>query len=125
MKYYKSKYGSSRVKINGLVFDSKAEAERWAELKLLQRVGKISDLRRQVTYTLIPAQPLETPRVYPDGHRRLCESPVAYKADFVYKDEAGVEVVEDVKGMSTTEYVLKRKLMKWLYGIEIKEVRRE
>lgn len=45
-----------------------------------------------------------------------------YVADFVYKDENGEEVVEDVKGMRTKEYIIKRKLMLWQYGIQVREV---
>lgn len=101
-KYYNVKTATS----DGILHDSKKEASRWCELNLLLRAGEISDLRRQVKYELIPKQ---------DGER-----PVYYIADFVYV-ENGKTVVEDVKGVRTKEYKLKRKLMLYFYGIKIKE----
>ena len=88
-------------------FDSKREANRYAELKLLERAGEISDLKLQVPFELIPKQP---------GERS-----VKYIADFVYL-EGGKSVVEDVKGKKTRDYIIKRKLMLWRHGITIKEV---
>ena len=105
------KYHNRKVSINGETFDSRKEANRWAELKLLQRAGKISDLNRQVHYQLIPSQ-------YENGH--LLERGVSYIADFVYKED-GKLVVEDAKGMRTDAYIIKRKLMLSVYGIRIKE----
>jgi len=92
-------------------FDSKKEAERYAELLLLQRAGKISNLQRQVKFELIPAQ-------YRDGKClfRKCE----YIADFVYEQD-GHKVVEDVKGFRTPEYIIKRKLMYYTHGIFVIE----
>ena len=48
-----SKYGNKKIEYNGEVFDSKKEYKRWCELKLLERAGKISDLKRQVKYVLM------------------------------------------------------------------------
>ena len=107
-----SKYGNRKTELDGITFDSAKEARRYAELKLLQRAGKISCLGRQVPYVLIPAQKR-------DG--KVAERAVRYVADFVY-DENGETVVEDVKGTRTKEYVIKRKLMLWEYGIRIREV---
>lgn len=45
-----------------------------------------------------------------------------YEADFIYVDALGIEHVEDAKGFRTREYILKKKLMKAVYGIEIAEV---
>ena len=103
-----AKYGNTKVEIDGMPFDSKREAARWRELRLLERAGEISDLRRQVRYELVPKMP---------GER-----PVDYIADFVYRDKDGNEVVEDVKGVRTPVYVIKRKLMLWRHGIRIREV---
>ena len=104
-----NKYHNQKTNICGITFDSKREAQRYAELCLLQREGKIQGLRRQVAYELIPKQQGE----------RSC----TYKADFVYVDnETGQKVVEDVKGKRTPEYVIKRKLMLWRHGIRISEV---
>lgn len=102
------KYNNARVEVDGMQFDSMREAARWKELRLMERAGEISDLRRQVRYELVPKLP---------GER-----PVDYIADFVYRDKDGNEVVEDVKGVRTPVYVIKRKLMLWRHGIRIREV---
>lgn len=100
------------VKTRG--YDSAKEAERARVLHLLERAGKIRDLREQVKFELIPAQ-------YEGG--KCVERKVEYVADFVYNDCAtGEEIVEDVKGVRTKEYVLKRKMMLYFHGIRIKEV---
>lgn len=54
-----NKYKNKKIEIDGFVFDSKAEAQRWQQLKLLERVGQIGNLRRQVKYVLIPAQKID------------------------------------------------------------------
>ena len=103
----RSKYGARKFKApDGQVFDSVKEYQRWGELRILERAGRISGLQRQVKYELIPKQEGE----------RACN----YVADFVYT-ENGRTVVEDVKGFKTPEYRLKRKLMMWVHGIRIKE----
>lgn len=108
-----NKYRNQKVTVDGITFDSRKEATRWAELKLLERAGRISFLERQAKYVLVPKQ-------VRDG--KVVERPVVYRADFAYKDENGNDVVEDVKGLRTKEYIIKRKLMLWEYGIEVKEV---
>lgn len=105
-----SKYGNIKTTTSdGITHDSIKEANRWCELKLLERAGKIRLLQRQVKYHLIPKQ---------EGEREVC-----YIADFVYQ-ENGKLVVEDVKSPATRtkEYILKRKLMLWVHGIKIKEI---
>lgn len=106
------KYHNRKTRYNGKVFDSRKEAERYAELKLMERAGKITDLRTQVEYLLIPAQ-------YING--KCVERNCRYRADFVYR-QGGELVVEDVKGVRTDVYKIKRKLMLKEYGIQIKEV---
>lgn len=108
-----SKYHSRKVSLDGMTFDSIKEAKRYRDLSLLQRAGEISDLRCQVKYTLVPSQKK------PSGGT---ERPVTYTADFVYKDKDGKEVVEDVKGVRTQQYTIRRKLMLWVHGIEVQEV---
>lgn len=120
------KYHAQKTFFNGIWFDSAREADRYAELLLLQRAGKISDLRLQVKYVLIPAQYEYYERYGKNGKRlkdgkRCIEKECAYIADFVY-EENGKTVVEDVKGMRTKEYLIKRKLMLWVHGIRIMEV---
>lgn len=108
----KSKYNARKVRLDGITFDSKVEAKRYAELLMLERAGAISDLKRQVEFTLIPAQKIDGKCV-----ERACK----YKADFVYT-ENGKRVVEDVKGLKTKDYIIKRKLMLYVHGVRIKEV---
>jgi len=95
------KYGAKPTEVDGIKFPSKREARRYGALKLLEKGGKISALRRQVRYRLVQV--------------------VHYVADFVYIDESGVEVVEDVKGYKTPEYKAKKKLMESQHQIVIRE----
>ena len=106
-----SKYHSTPTEVNGIRFDSKREANRWFELRLLERAGKIEKLKRQVKYLLIPSQ-------YRDG--KCIERECSYLADFVYVKD-GHLVVEDCKGFRTPEYKIKRKLMLQLYDIRLVE----
>lgn len=106
-----SKYHNRKVIVNGEKFDSVKEYNRFRELQLLERAGEISNLRRQVPYLLIPAQ---------YENKKCVERECNYFADFEYY-ENGVKVVEDVKGIRTAEYKIKRKLMLLCYGIRIRE----
>lgn len=106
-----SKYHSTPTEVNGIRFDSKREANRWAELRILERAGKIEKLKRQVKYLLIPSQ-------YRDG--KCIEREASYIADFVYIKD-GHLVVEDCKGFRTPEYKIKKKLMLQLYDIRLVE----
>lgn len=118
-----SKLHNVRTVVDGIAFDSKKEAARYQELRLLEKAGAIQNLRRQVEYTLIPAQ-REPDRIGPKGGRkpgRVIERPCTYRADFVY-EENGQTVVEDVKGVRTEVYRIKRKLMLYTHGIRIREV---
>ena len=120
------KYGNKKASIDGIFFDSKKEARRYAELKLLQRGGVIRNLELQKSFELIPAQYETYARYGKNGKRladgkRCIEKSCVYKADFVYT-ENGQTVVEDTKGMRTKDYIIKRKLMLFIHGIRIKEV---
>lgn len=99
-----NKYRAVRTVVDGRVFDSKREARRYEELKLLERAGLIRDLEIQ------PKFPLEV------NGRRVA----TYRGDFQYW-EGGEFIVEDCKGVRTPIYRLKAKLMFALYGIEIRE----
>lgn len=111
-----SKYHSRKVVVDGIVFDSRKEASRYAELKMLEKSGQIQSLQRQKKYELIPSQ-----YAIVAGKKKCIERPVCYYADFCYI-ENGEEVVEDVKGMKTHEYIIKRKLMLFLHHIRIREI---
>jgi hypothetical protein len=94
------KYAAKRTEVDGISFASRKEARRYSELKLLERAGKIENLRRQVRFALVQT--------------------VVYVADFQYV-ENGETVVEDVKGYRTAEYKRKRRLMKEQHGVEVRE----
>ena len=106
-----SKYKNRKIETPEGKFDSVKEYRRWEELKWMQRAGVISSLKRQVSYTLVPSQKTSSGT----------ERPVKYIADFVYVRD-GKTVVEDVKGVRTAEYIIKRKLMLFIHGIEVREV---
>ena len=121
----RSKYQNRKTVYRGITFDSKDEARRYAELLMLSNAGMISNLRRQVKYELVPTQKLIEPKKDSGGRMKRSEYPVDYIADFVYEKD-GKTVVEDVKCDKTAslpEYVIKRKLMLYLHGIQITEVR--
>lgn len=122
------KYGNRKVTVDGISFDSVREARRYKELKLLLLAGEIIGLQMQVPFELVPAQYEETGEVYSKGPRKgqpkqgkCIEKSVVYVADFVYWQD-GKRIVEDTKGVRTTEYIIKRKLMLHKYGIRIREV---
>lgn len=115
MKAKRNKYNNQKPVFNGQKFDSNRELQRYKILLFLQKSGKIKDLDRQVKFLLIPTQK--------DEKGKLIEREVSYYADFVYTDtETGLFVVEDVKGIRTDAYIIKRKLMYLLYGVQVKEV---
>ena len=124
----KNKYHAKKITVDGETFDSQREYQRWCQLRMLEKAGEIEGLQRQVTYTLIPEQREQSKDVFRRGVKagqpkpgKVLEKAVTYKADFVYF-ERGREVVEDVKGFKTKDYIIKRKLLLWKYGIRIREV---
>ena len=123
-----TKYNATKVTIDGHTFDSKKESNRYTELKLLERSKVISDLRLQVEFELLPNQYITKKRYGKNGKplkdkKMLLERRVVYRADFVYTlNETGETVVEDVKGVRLPEYVLKRKMFLYKYGIPIHEI---
>lgn len=131
MRY--QKYRNRKTVVDGITFDSKKEAKRYQELRILEKAGEITDLRRQVKFVLIPEQREFNGReLYTKGPKKgrfkpgkLIERKVEYIADFVYIED-GQTVVEDVKGYrdggSYKVFVLKRKLMLRVYGIQVKEI---
>jgi len=93
------KYKAQRTTIDGITFDSKAEANRYWELKMLQRAGKIQKLELQPEFELVPGLRWNGKKL----------RTIKYRADFRYIED-GIEIVEDVKGMLTKEYKIKRLL---------------
>ena len=100
------KYHAKATWIDRIFFGSKAEAARYGELKLQERVGLISQLEVHQRFEL-----------HVSGKRVAI-----YIADFTYWDQALHRVVEDVKGVRTPLYKLKKKMLLAEYGIEIREV---
>lgn len=117
-----NKYHARKIRADGQTFDSRKEFKRYRELQTLEAAGRITELRRQVTFELIPTQ-REPDTVGTRGGKRpgkVIERPCRYVADFVYRQN-GETVVEDCKGVRTPEYTIKRKLMLWRYQIRILE----
>lgn len=120
----RSKYGAIRTEVDGIRFASKAEARRWSELRVLERVGEITDLKRQPSFALMAA-------IVEGGLTNINEGRVTgmrivgeFRADFSYR-ERGQLVVEDVKGMRTLALAAwKIRHMKAQYGVEVREIRR-
>jgi len=108
----RSKYGNKKTVTGGLTFDSGRESCRWSQLVLMEKAGEISGLERQITFELIPKQRLKNGK---------CERSLKYILDFRYTDKNGVVIHDDSKGKRTADYVIKRKLMLYVHGIEILE----
>lgn len=112
MAYYRrqkgSKYNAIKTKIDGITFDSKKEAQRYTELKLLERSGLIRSLTLQPRFLLLEK--------YSNGKGEKIRA-IYYVADFEYIDHAGRRVVEDVKSSATATpvYKLKKKLFEKKY----------
>jgi len=123
-----TKYNASKVVYDGITFDSKKECKRYMELKLLERGNVIRDLRLQVEFELLPNQYATEKRYGKNGKplkdkKVLLERRVVYRADFVYiLNETNETVIEDVKGIKLPEYILKRKLFLYRYGVPIHEI---
>ena len=109
----KRKYNNKKIIVDGIKFDSKKEALRYKELKMLEKAGIISNLQRQVNNKGKPKK------------GRLIERECTYYADFVYMQNDNT-IVEDVKGYRDGQaynlFVIKRKLMLYVHGIIIKEL---
>lgn len=108
-----SKYRNVKVEHEGEKFDSKAELRRYLELRILERAGKIFLLQRQPSFDLAPKTKINGKTV-----RAL-----RYIADFGYLNESGCPVIEDVKGVLTAAYKIKRHLMKTINSIDILETK--
>lgn len=127
-KFYK-KYLNKKVTVDGMTFDSMHEYKRYLDLKEMEENGLITDLQRQVKFELIPKQVEVIERYHKRTGARLkdkvrtVEQECSYVADFVYYNKDGEMIVEDAKGLRTSEYVIKRKLMLYLRNIRIHEIK--
>lgn len=100
-----SKYNSIKTEVDGFLFDSRAESYRYTELKLWEKTGEITDLELQPKFPIIV------------NDKKIA----VYIADFRYKHGQEV-IIEDVKGVKTPVYRLKKKLVEAIYSISITEV---
>ena len=108
-----NKYSAQRTALNGIPFDSRREAKRWAELCLLERAGEIADLRRQVPLML---EGRDGPLMTRTGRR------MRLTVDFAYTDlRTGLTIYEDAKGVPTRDYEVRRAVAA-AQGMEIREV---
>lgn len=107
------KYGAQRQTVDGITFDSKKEARRYQELRLLERAGDICDLRRQVVVEL---EGRDGPLLTRTGRR------MKITVDFAYTDlGTGLSVYEDSKGLPTRDYEVRRAVAA-AQGVEVVEV---
>lgn len=110
----RAKYQNKNTTVDGIEFDSKAEASRWCALRLLEKAGAISDLKRQVPFDLVPSVKL--------AGARAAKPAIKYVADFTYV-ERGALVVEDTKSAATaklSDFRMKLHLMKHVHGIDVR-----
>ena len=104
-----NKYHNCKVMVDGIKFDSKAEARRYAELKLMEDTGHIKELKLQPKFELQPKY---------KNSKGQCIRAITYKADFSYIEthsEVGKLIVEDVKGVETKEFKLKKKMLEYKF----------
>lgn len=104
-----NKYKNKITELDGVKFDSKFEAKVWAGLQLQERLGEISDLRRQVKYPLVV------------NDQKVCDLVL----DFVYTTKDGLHVYADAKSEATRKnraYAIKKKLFKAIYSRAITEI---
>ncbi|HDR9036095.1 TPA: DUF1064 domain-containing protein [Burkholderia vietnamiensis] len=106
-----AKYRNQRCEHEGIKFDSRRECARWVELSRQQAAGDISELERQVVFVLAESAVI-------NGRKAPA---LRYIADFVYERD-GKTVIEDVKGVITPEYRIKRHLMA-VRGLQIVEIK--
>lgn len=110
-----NKYRNKKIIVDNIKFESNLEAERYRQLKLLQRAKQISNLRLQVPFLL-----QEGFKKNGKTHRKI-----EYIADFVY-EENGQTVVEDTKGIKTETFKIKQKLFEYKYpDLNLKIITRE
>ncbi len=94
------KYKNKITTVDGLTFHSKGEANRWKELKLLEKAGEVKNLKRQVAFHLVfGGVDLKT----------------KYIADFIYTTKSGHKVMEDFKGVETRLFKLKWAILKAMF----------
>lgn len=111
-----SKYNAKKTVVDGIEFDSLREADRYCELKLLEKANEIRNLELQPRFLL--QQKFKDKQG--NTHRKI-----EYVADFLYIDKDGKAIVEDVKGVLTDVYKIKKKMFLKIYDdqYEFREIR--
>ena len=123
----RQKYGNNKIKNAFGTYDSELEWSRYVFLSNRQKEGEISGLRRQVEYLLIPAQygtEIRHLKTKDKEVRVLLERPCSYIADFVYERNVKT-IVDDFKGAKaiiTETAKIKKKLLLWVHGIELRYI---
>lgn len=114
-----TKYHSRKTVVNGIPFDSRLEAARYQQLRLLEKADEITSLQLQVEFQILRGW------INPETGEKIKSR--NYIADFVYIDNATNKlIVEDTKGIETPEFRLKWSLVKSLYPqFEFRKVKRE
>ena len=114
-----TKYGAKKTTIDGITFASRLEADRYVQLKLLEKADEITGLQLQVEFQILKGW------VHPETGEKIRSK--HYVADFVYIDNATNKmVVEDTKGMETADFRLKWAIVKSLYPqYEFRKVTRD
>lgn len=108
-----SKYYSKKVKVDGIVFDSKKEADYYCQLRLLQKANIVKEFQMQVPFELQPKY----------RYKGKLVRAISYIADFVVTYADGKKEVIDVKGYRTKDYRLKKKMLLYKYPeMDFKEV---
>jgi len=108
-----NKYRNKKVFVGSELFDSKKEYNRFIQLQMLEKLGKIKNLQRQVKFELQPSFKYNEKTI----------RAINYIADFVY-EQNGERIVEDVKSEATRKdkvYLIKKKMLLYVFNIEIKE----
>jgi hypothetical protein len=124
--FEQNKYKNTKSEIDGKIFASKREAKYYLLFKEKKAKGEIKDFAMQVPFELVPSQK-EIVTVFVKGKpvrkEKVVELAVKYVADFVVEDLDGTKEVFDVKGFPDQKYPIKRKLLRWVHGIIIQELR--
>lgn len=122
-----NKYRNKGIEIDGIHFASRAEAKWYKVFKNQKACGEIRGFRMQVPFELVPAQKMPATKFDKKGNPRtvekVVEMAVKYIADFVVDENDGTQTVYDVKGFPDQKWPIKRKLMLYVHGIRVQEVK--
>lgn len=101
VKPKKNKYNAKKTEVDGITFDSAKEARKYAELRLLQRAGEVTEIELQPKFTLLPGFRYRGKKI----------QGVTYTADFLVTYKDGSRQIVETKGYKTRDYILRKKLL--------------